>query len=77
VIASSVNIPVSLLKKKKPSKLQFWKHGLIPNTYNIIRRTMAIMMSKNEEVSLASRADILCIRTERYDLDYYNISDIE
>lgn len=75
VIAVSVQIYGSIPKTE--SILPFIGKWPFANTYDVLRKTLQIIMSKNEELSLKSRDSILTIRIGRNEIDYYEFTKVE
>jgi NTE family protein len=48
-----------------------WQNSIFTNSYNIMQKTIDIMLSQNESRSLQSRDDIIMIRPSFDSLDYY------
>lgn len=49
-----------------------WKKSIFWNTYDIIQKTIDIMLSQNEQRSVTSRKDVLYLRPQFDNLDYYD-----
>lgn len=48
-----------------------WQKTLFSNGYNLVQKTIDIMLSQNESRSVTSRNDVIYIRPEFDGLDYY------
>ena len=73
VIAVSVQMNISKKVRNKKSFL-FPNGTILSNSYNIVRKMVWIMMYQNELNSLETRDDIITIRAEREDIDYYEFN---
>lgn len=54
-----------------------WSKSIFGNTYNIIQKTIDIMLAQNEARSVASRKDVTYIRPSFDSLDYYEFHKYE
>ncbi len=75
----AVTVQIDIANKKKPKQNFFsklWKNSIWKNGYNILRNTIAIMIAQNERRSIESRSDLLLIRPQAYEIDYYDISQV-
>lgn len=75
-IAVSVQIPIEKRKKREKNFL-FPQWTLIGNSYTILRRTMSIMMTQNEIHSLASKPNIILLKPEKSEIDYYDFTKVD
>ena len=73
IIAVSVQIQLSRIKKIKRSRI-FPNGTPIVHIYEAIRKTLAIIMAKNESISIASRENVILICPLREDIEYYEFS---
>ena len=76
VIAVSVQMPINKRIRIKKSFL-FPNGTMISNSYGVLRKMVGIMMHQNEEFSIKSRENIIIIRPEREDIDYYNFKKMD
>lgn len=74
VIAVSVQI-YGNIPKKEPI-LPFIGNGPFARTYDTLRKTIQIIMQRNEEKSILSRKDVLILRIGRNDIDYYEFKKV-
>lgn len=76
VIAVSVQMP--LRKKTIKKSTFFFPNGTVfSNSYQILRKTIGIMIAQNEIRSLASRENIILIQPKREDIDFYDFKNIQ
>lgn len=59
-----------IVYKKKIFSLD-WQKSIFSNGYNILQKTIDIMLAQNEARSVVSRRDVLYIRPKFDGLDYY------
>ncbi len=76
VIAISVQLPIQN-NRKRWSNFFFPNGTVLTNSFQILRKTIGIMITQNELRSLASRENIILIRPEREDIDYYDFKKIQ
>lgn len=76
-IAVSVQIKLEKKKKNEDFFSKLFARSMIVNGYSILRNTIAIALAQNEQYSLASRKNVLLIKPERYDIDYYDFTQVE
>jgi NTE family protein len=76
IIAVSVQMELSRIKKVKRSRI-FPNGTLFIHVYEAIRKTLAIMMARNEAVSLTSRSHVTLIRPGREDVEYYDFRKVD
>lgn len=76
IIAVSVQMDIQKRVKSKKSFL-FPNGTMLTNSYGIIRKMVWIMMMQNELRSLQSREDILLIRPEKEEIDYYDFKKMD
>ncbi|MBX9809388.1 patatin-like phospholipase family protein [Candidatus Gracilibacteria bacterium] len=76
VIAVSVQMSISKRVRNKKSFL-FPNGTMLSNSYGLIRKMVGIMMYQNELNSIETRSDILVIRAEREDIDYYEFNKMK
>ncbi len=76
ILAISVQMTISKKINKKKSLL-FPNGTMFENSYNILRKTIWIMMYQNEIQSINSKKNIYLIRIWREDIDYYEFNKIE
>lgn len=74
VIAISVQVYGEVLKKA--SILPFIGNGPFSNTYNTLRKTIQIIMQRNEQKSILSRDDLHLLKIWRNDIDYYEFNRV-
>ncbi len=72
VIAVSVQVYGEVIKKE--SIFPFIANGPFASTYNTLRKTIQIIMQRNEEKSILSRDDLHLLRIWRNDIDYYEFN---
>ena len=80
VIAISVQIPLAKKYQKKQNAAKSWlfpNGHIFQNSYEMFRKTIDIMIDRNEQISLASRKHIVHIRAEREDIDYPDFGKAE
>lgn len=73
IIAVSVQMELSRIKKLKRSRI-FPNGTPFIHVYEAIRKTLAIMMARNESLSILSRKDVLLIRPLCEEIEYYEFS---
>lgn len=49
----------------------------VTHAYGMIRKTLAIMMAKNESTSLTSHPNVLLIRPGRPEIEYYDFRKVD
>lgn len=74
VVAVSVQVPEIIQKKHFLSPL--FENGFFSNTYINLRKTIQIMMINNERNSVAKNPNILFLKIDKSDIDYYNFNKI-
>lgn len=73
----AVSVQLGTKKKIREKTSFFFPDGtMLSNSYNILRKTIGIMMFQNELKSLQSRDNITLIQIERNDIDYYNFKKV-
>ena len=74
----AVSVQMSISKKIRNKKSFLFPNGtILSNSYSLIRKMVGIMMYQNELASLETRSDILIIRAEREDIDYYEFNKMK
>lgn len=68
VLAVSVQIDLDREGRKRRIPLVL---PLFSNSYAILRKTIAIMIAQNENRSVASRPNVLCLRIGKNEIGYY------
>lgn len=76
VIAVSVQIELSKVKRS-PRGLIFPNGTPVTHAYGMIRKTLAIMMARNENASLALHNNTLLIRPGRPEIEYYDFRKVD
>lgn len=76
IIAISVQMNIAKKITKKKSLL-FPNGTMFTNSYNILRKTIGIMMYQNELQSIRTSRDVILIRIGREDIDYYQFNKIK
>ncbi len=74
----AVSVQLQMKKNIREKKSFFFPNGtILSNSYNILRKTIQIMMFQNELKSIQSRNNVTIIRLEREDIDYYNFMKMD
>ena len=73
ILAVSVQMELSRIKKLKRSRI-FPNGTPFIHVYEAIRKTLAIMMARNESLSIKSRKNITLIRPLCEEIEYYDFS---
>lgn len=74
----AVSVQMSISKKIRNKKTFLFPNGtMLSNSYNVVRKMVGIMMYQNELTSLETRDNILILRAEREDIDYYEFNKMK
>lgn len=74
----AVSVLMSVRKKITKKSILLFPNGIVfINAYQILRKTIGIVIAQNEIRSLESRENIILIRPEREDIDYYDFKNIQ